>query len=165
MSNKIKKAYEDVINFLEANADKKVKSILPEVIEMCSAKAGGGGGSSTFHKNADGKVVAIQCYYHKKWMSPEAIEFGAKATSASGYNNMCREGVSKWTKQNNEAKKAREELLKAVGAGEVAADKVAGELEKIENARAVILPLEGDYQGFDTLEECLADNEKQGYAV
>ena len=38
----IKKVFQSVIAFLEANKDARVSKVLPEIMEMCSAKQGGG---------------------------------------------------------------------------------------------------------------------------
>ena len=61
----IKKAFQEVHNFLVANEDKKVKTVLEELTEMMSTK-GGGGGATSIHRDADGNVVAILDYYFKK---------------------------------------------------------------------------------------------------
>ena len=159
----IKKAYQEIVSFLEANRDEQVNEVIDTVIQMASAKTGGGGGkASTFHRNEAGDVVAIRCFYHQKWMSPLVVEFGKKASSASGYNSMCKDGVSKWTKQNREFKSAQQELLQRVMNGEVAQDEIADEMARLEEEKSRIIPLEGDYQGFDTLDECLADLEERG---
>lgn len=159
MPTKIKKAYGAIVALLEANLALTVEQILPEVIALASAKSAGGGGGkgSTFHRDEDGVVVAIFCYYHKAWMDPRVVEFGAKATSATGLNNMCKEGVSKWTKQNSAAKKAESELLGKVQTGEIAVTDIAAEQAKIAEAAGTVTPREDGY-GFETLEECLADS-------
>lgn len=158
----IKKAFTDLIDLLEANKDKRVSTILPDVIELASAKTGAGGGkASTFHRNEAGEVVAVRCFYHRLWMDPRVVDFGAKKTSASGLNSMCKEGVSNWTKQQAAAKKAESELLARVAAGEVKPADIAAEQERIAAAKAEVKPREDGY-GFETLEECLADSEARG---
>lgn len=152
----IKKAYVDLVNFLQENADKKVKTVIDEVIEMCSAKAGGGGGAaSTFVKEGD-EVVAVKCYYHGTWMDPRIIDFGAKANSATGLNNMCKAGVSKWTKQQRAFAKGKDSLLQRVTDGELKPEQIGAEMEALEAARGHVEPLAGNYQGFETAEDCLA---------
>lgn len=145
----IKKAYVEVVDFLEANEGAKVKTILDAVREMCSAKSGGGAsGGSTYIKDANGQVTHVFCYYHQKWEDVSAVEYGAKASSATGLNNMCKEGVSEWTKAVREAKKASEELLTKVASGEVAPTDIPAEQEKIELIRKTIKPRE-DGHGLD----------------
>lgn len=157
----IKKAYQSIVELLQANEDARVGDILPEVVELAAAKTGAGGGKATaFHRNEEGEVVAIKCYYHKLWMDPRVVEFGKKATSPTGMNNMCKDGVSKWTKQQREAKSAEAELLNRVAAGDLAVEDIAGEQERIAEEAQRIEPREDDY-GFETLEECLADSEER----
>ena len=164
----VKKAYVDLVAFLEENKDKKIKSVLPQILVMASAKSGGGGGgATTFHKDDKGNVVAVKCYYHGKWMSPNVVEFGAKASSPTGLNSMCKDGVSKWTKQQRDAKKAKDQLLSDVASGEVEASTLTKALEKIEKTRATIAPFDATDDvdagyGFETAEECVADNEARG---
>lgn len=154
----IKKAYVDIVDLLEANGDAQVSDILPEVIKLASAKTGSGGGKATvFHRDEDGDVVAIRCYYHKLWMDPRVVEFGKKATSPTGYNNMCKDGVSKWTKQQREAKQAEGTLLADVAAGELAVENIASAQEEIATNAARIEPREDGY-GFETVEECIEDS-------
>lgn len=158
----IKKAFQPIVELLQANEHLTVGEILPQVVGLASAKTGSGGGkATTFHRDEAGVVVAIKDYYFNKWMDPRVAEFGEKKTSASGYNSMSKEGTSNWTKQNNAAKKAKEELLTRVQSGEVAPDAITAEMEAIETARQAIVPREDGY-GFDTLEECLADSEARG---
>lgn len=149
----VKKAYVELVEFLNANQDKKVKSILPEIQEMCSAK-GAGGSATTFHKNENGEVVAIRCGYYGQWMPTSHVKFGAKAGSASGFNSMCAEGTNNYSKQNREFKAAKEELLQKVADGELAPENIGAELERLEAERKSIIPRK-DGIGFETLEECL----------
>ena len=154
MSN-IKKAHVEIVELLQANPEAVVSDILPEVIALASAKTGGGGGrATTFHKDDNGDVVAIKCYYFGTWMSPADVEFGKKASSATGYNSMCKEGVSKWTKQERVAKAAKEQLLVDVANGDVEASDLPRIMAEIEEARQVVIPREDGY-GYETLEELL----------
>ena len=155
MSN-IKKAYTDIVELLQANPDASVSAILPQVLELASAKSGGGGSrATTFHKNDEGVVIAIKCYYFGKWMSPLDMEFGKKASSATGFNSMCKEGVSHWTKQQRAYKQSQSTLLKDVADGTVAAEDLAAVMVELEEARDKVEPMSIDC-GHDTLEELLA---------
>lgn len=150
----IKKAYVELIAFLEANSNKKVSTILAEAKEMCEAKNSSMSDTgTTFLKDEDGEVTAIFCYYFKKWMPLCDVEFGAKKNTASGYNTMCKSGVSAWTKQQRVAKKAGEELLTKVGSGEIAVEDIKAEQAKIEETRKAIIDCEEI--NFDTSEEVL----------
>ena len=154
----IKKAFVDIVELLQANEDARVGDILPSVIELTQAKTGAGGGkASTFHRNEQGDVVAIKCYYHGLWMDPRVADFGKKATSPTGLNNLCKDGMSKWTKQQREAKATEAELLTRVAEGELAPEDIPAEQERIKEEAKRVEPRE-DVYGFETLEECLADS-------
>lgn len=148
----IKKAYQDIVSHLEANPDKKVKAVLQDIIEMASAKVGGGRNSDNVLRDADGNVIAVFCYYHKMYEPVADVEYGKKATSSTGLNSMCKEGTSHWTKQQREAKKAQEELLDKVMAGELAASDLEAARAEIDKTKKVVVPRE-DKIGFATLEE------------
>ena len=122
----IKKAYKEIVDLLENNRDTKVKHIIDQVIALASAKSSRSEGSS-YIKDAEGTPVAIFDYYFKRHMplvGDKAVEFGAKAKTATGFNTMCKEGVSHWTKQQKEAKNANTALLSKVASGEIAPDAI-----------------------------------------
>ena len=150
----IKKAYVAIVELLQANEDEAVSSILPQVIAIASAKAGGGGGATTSHKDEAGNVIAVRCFYFGKWMDPAEVEFGKKASSSTGLNSMCKEGVSLWTKQQRAAKAAKEQLLTDVAAGIVESSDLTTLLQDIEDERNLVAEFEG--VAYDTLEELLA---------
>lgn len=158
----IKKAYAAIAELLQANTSALVSDILPEALSLMTAKTGGGGShATTFHRDEAGNVVAVRCYYHGLWMDPRVAEFGAKATSATGLNSMCKDGVSKWTKQQRDLKKGRDELLAAVANGDVQASDIPAKMEELEEAAKAVIPREDGY-GFETLEECLEDSAARG---
>lgn len=147
----VKKAYVEIVALLEANANKKVSTMLPQIIELCQSK--GSGVTNTVLKDDAGDVVAVFCYYHKKWELIDECEYGAKKSTASGLNTMCKEGVSAWTKQQRIAKTVTASLLSRVECGELAVCELAFERKHIETQRTVVVPrLDG--LGFDTAEEC-----------
>lgn len=158
----IKKAFAPIMSVLSAAlaAGTVAQEVHDEVLGLASAKSGAGGGkATTFHRTEDGRVVAVFCYYFKRWFNVIDMEFGEKKSSASGLNSMCKQGMSLWTKQNNAAKKAQQDLLTKVGSGEIAADEIPAALEAINEEAKSVKPVEGEYQGFETLEDCLADLE------
>lgn len=150
--SKVKKAFISLIDYLEANKDSKVKTILEGAIDIASAKSGGAAGGGTFLKDKDGNVVAIFCYYHKKWEDPRAeinstvnpnhCDYGIKSTSPTGLSNMCKEGTSAWTKQHREAKKGNEELLTKVASGDIQPGDIIAHQEDIAAKRDVIITRE-----------------------
>lgn len=159
----IKKAFQPIMVVLAAavTAGTTTQETYDECLALTVAKVGAGGGkASNFHKDEAGVVVAVKCYYHKLWMDPRVAEFGNKASSASGLNSMCKDGVSKWTKAQAEAKKQSAAILDKVTAGELKPKNIPEEQERIAAEAATILPREDGY-GFATLEECLADSAKR----
>lgn len=145
----VKKAYLPIVELLESNKQKQVSAILPQVMELAAAKTGGGGrASNTVHLNDKGEVTHIFCYYHKKWEAIKDVEFGKKASAPSGYSNMCKEGTAAWTKQQRDAKKAKDDLLTAVGSGEVKTGDIKVKMDIIEKERQKITPRE-DGHGLD----------------
>jgi hypothetical protein len=146
----IKKAYADIISYLEANMEQTVADVLPTVVSMASAKVGGGKSSSNHAVDADGNPIYIFCYYHKKWEPLAEIEYGTKKGTSTGFNTMCKEGVSQWTRQNNAAKQAAANLLKQVANGEVSPAEIPAKQAEIEAERAQILPHSSGI-GFDEL--------------
>lgn len=135
----VKKAYIDIVELLEANSNKKVSTILPQILEMVTSKSTSGVGK-TFKTDDEGNVTHIFCYYHKQWEAIDVAEYGKKKHSASGFNTMCKEGVSHWTKANRMATIAKESVLAQVASGELSGEDVAHELALIEEAKGEITP-------------------------
>ena len=139
-----------------AEAGRKVQTVLDEIqpLFMTKGKSAGGNTNRSIATLRDGKgdVVAIRCYYFKKWMpliGEHAVEFGAKASSATGFNSMCREGVNLWTKQQRDAKLAQEGLLAKIESGELAPEDIKDAREAIDAERNTI---EETDLGFDELD-------------
>jgi len=122
----IKKSFVELIDLLESNKDKKVSAILPQILELATSKKQ----SQTFKVDDKGNITEIFCWYHKDW-EPVAW-YGKKASSHTGFNTMCKQGVNQWTKQQVESKTARMNLLNDVAEGKVAIDEIQKHLEQIE---------------------------------
>ena len=144
----VKKQYEEIHALLEANTNKKVSTIMPQLIELMQRKNNSSGQANTFIRDDEGNVVAIYCYYHKQWELLSECEYGKKATSATGYNTMCKEGVSKWTKQQRVKKQAEAGLLDRVIAGELSTDDIPNEQVRLAEEAKIIVPRE-DGHGTD----------------
>lgn len=160
----IKKAYADIVAFLEENQDKKVRAVLEDVKNMASAKVAREGGS-TFLKDIAGNTVAILDYYFKRWMpivGEKAVEFGVKKNTATGFNTMSKAGTSAWTKQQREAKQAEQNLLAEVSAGNIKPSDIPAKQAEIETARKSI---EATELGFETKEQVLAYLAENGVQV
>lgn len=154
----IKKAYVELIAFLEENKTKKVSSIIEELRVMCEAKnASSSDTGTTFLKDDEGVVIAIYCYYHKCWEPLSHVEYGAKKGTASGYNTMCKEGVSCWTKQQRIAKQSKELLLDKLSSGELELIDLQHAQDEIEVKRKEIVASTHDFcfSNVDTLNEWL----------
>lgn len=129
----IKKDFQVIVEFLEANQNKKVATIIEQLREMCSQA-----NTVAFKKDEDGNVTEVFCYYHKVWEKVSEHEYGKKASNkATGLNTMCKKGLNQWTKQQSTAKKAKEQLLARVASGEEL--DIRAELEAIEVARRQII--------------------------
>ena len=161
----IKKAFTEINNLLAANMDSTVEEIYEQAVELMSAKSGGGG-AAAYVKDDAGNVVGLHCSYHKLWFKPAIgeteeeiaeqvaeglVEFGAKKSTASGFNNFSKDGMSKWTKQLSVFKKGKEELLQKVMDGELEREDIAPRLADLEAAREEIVPME-DVIGYETAE-------------
>ena len=130
----IKKQFVELVALLENSKDKKVSSILSQVIEMAESKKR----DSTVIYNDDKSVKAIFCFYHKQWELIIETAYGSKASSASKLNTMCKIGVSKWTKQQSDAKKAKGQILDDVASGKIDPSEIKIKLDEVEVTRNLI---------------------------
>lgn len=148
----IKKQFEEIYAFLEANKTKKVSSIFNDLLELMSAKSGGSDIGKTFLKDSEGNTYAVYCYYHKKWELTNVADYGVKVNTATGLNTMCKEGVSSWSKQQRIYKKRNEELLQLVAKGELSAEELPKLMADAEELRKAI-EVRSDEHGFENVEE------------
>ena len=130
----IKKQYEAIYALLEENQNRKVSTIMPQLVEMMTAKQA----QRNFVTNEEGEVTHIFCYYHKKWESVE--HYGLKKSSASGFNSMCKEGVNQWTKQNKAKKAIDAKVLELVVSGEIEASQIDETKHAMLQELEVIIP-------------------------
>lgn len=140
----VKKAYVELIDFLKANENKKIASIMPQLLELVSSKQA----TKNFITNEAGEVTHIYCYYHKKWEALSECEYGAKKHSPSGFNSMCKEGVNQWTKQQRVARQQEGELLMKLQDGTLAPSGIEAERERIQADKDAIIP-RADGKGTD----------------
>lgn len=159
MSN-IKKQYEELHALLVANSNKKVTTLMPQLIELMERKNNASGHSSTFIKDDDGNTIAVFCYYHKKWELVSQVEYGSKKGTATGLNTMCKEGVSNWTKQQRVKKQAEAGLLAKVASGELMVGDIPAEQERLAiEAQAIVDREDGHgYLSADEAQEVHANN-------
>ena len=149
----IKSEFQALVSFLQENQTKKVATILPTILEMAQKRKQ----ETNFYKDASGQTIAMRCYYFKVWFKLSEVEWSTKANTASGYNQMCKAGLSAWTKQQRNADKARANLLSEVTTGKLMPQDIPARELEIESTRTAIdmglVPTENYYQ---TLEDLLA---------
>lgn len=142
----MKKQFAEIYAVLEANQNKKVSTIMPELIELMARKNNASGQANTFIKNEAGEVTHIFCYYHKLWEEVANVEYGSKANTATGLNTMCKEGVSNWTKQQRVKKQKEAALLSKVATGEIAVEDIGTIQAELQEEAKIIIP-RADGQG------------------
>jgi hypothetical protein len=105
---KVKKSFEELYNILKANKDKKVSSVLEQLMPLLESKSV----EQPYILNKDGELLAIKDSYFKVWILKSENEIGKKIHSPTGYNSFCKTGINAWTKRNAKAKllKAEQEL-------------------------------------------------------
>lgn len=157
----IKKDYEPVMALfktaIEIASQNKVKKSTIELmqaeynkaLELTASKNSNGSGSKSTAYWQDGKLVAVFCYYHKKWELVDHIEYGKKAGTKTGLNTMCKEGTSAWTRQNRQKQKHQDDMMKKLLAKEITA-------EEVTPYNATIEPHGDEDHSFDTLEQLQA---------
>ena len=152
----IKKTFIAIIAFLEANVDATVSDILDGAKQLASAKtrSTGTGAAATSIRNEDGVVTHVFCYYHKQWEPVKEVPYGAKASSNTKLNSMCKEGVTAWTKQQKTAKNAKAQLLDDVEAGTLQASDITTKREEIDTTAKEINPISSGI-GFDNQEDAM----------
>lgn len=146
----IKKDFVELHAILAENSNKKVSTILPQLVELMSRKNNASGQANTFIKDDDGNTIAIYCYYHKKWELLSQCDYGSKQGTATGFNTMCKEGVSKWTKQQRVKKQAEANLLTQVASKELDVEDIPTKQLEIAEEAKLILPRE-DGHGEDDI--------------
>lgn len=132
----IKKQFEEIYALLEANQNKKVSTILPELQELMTANKR----STNFKKDEDGNVTHVFCYYHKEWEDVTECEYGNKANTATGLTSMCKVGISQWNKQQKEKKKSQANLINQLANGELSIEDLPEAQSQIEEQASIIVP-------------------------
>jgi len=146
----VKKQFEELYTLLVDNKNKKVSTVLPQLIELMAKKNNASGKAQTFIKDEDGNVTHVYCYYHKKWEDVTVAEYGSKKGTATGLNTMCKEGVSNWTKQQRVKKQAEAELITKVVNGELLPEDLKSVQDQLIEDSKIIVP-RADGHGTDEL--------------
>lgn len=117
----IKKSFQEMVSFLESNQDKQVSEILEKIYELSEGQER----SKCFIKDKDGNVIAIFCYFHKRWEFIHVVEYGSKASNkATLLNTMCKIGVSGWTKTQKHLNELPNAILEMVMGGKLQSDEI-----------------------------------------
>lgn len=167
MSNDtIKKDYQAVMSlFAQAIETLKTNKVKKSVIEEVTAtytealyitsskKSNGSGSNSTAYFDEDRNLVAVFCYYHKRWELVSSIAYGSKAGTKTGLNTMCKEGTSAWTKNNRALQKQKDALTQQMLKGELAHEDFKA---KYENIHFDIEPHSNEEHSFATLDDLKA---------
>lgn len=140
----IKTQYQELYTLLETSKNKKVSTVLPELIKLMESKVA----SKTFITDAEGNVVAVYCYYHKQWELVEHVPYGAKKHSKSGLNTMCKAGVNQWTKQQKEFKATQLSILDKLTDNELTSEEAKSYLETAEELKSAIVPIDSGYNEY-----------------
>lgn len=162
MSN-VKKAFQPIVDVLEANKDAKVSQILGQILELAAAKVNRTSGEVAVY-DTKGKVVALYDYFLKRWMpvvGTKAVEFAPKAGTTTGFQGMSKVGMSLWTSQQRVAKQNELNILKQVSKGELPVDQIEAKQAEIEAARKATPTVDAQGNpitnyGFGTMEELIA---------
>jgi hypothetical protein len=167
MQDTIKKDYQAVMSLFAQTieiltANKVKKAVIEEVkakydeatFLTASKKSNGSGSNSTAYFDPQTKeLVAVFCYYHKKWELVANIEYGKKAGTKTGLNTMCKEGTSAWTKNNRKLQKAKDELTQQLLQGKLTQEQFTAQYNDISFG---IEPHSDEEHSFATLDELLA---------
>ncbi len=135
----VKKIYLEIVKLMENNLDKKVEDILPALMELASKSRAD---ETAFYHPETGKLLAIYCYYHKRWEQVSVHEYGVKRSTKTGLNTMCKEGNRMWNKQYKDSRYREAELLVGLYDGTLKVTDIGQIRHDIETAKFTIKPSE-----------------------
>lgn len=156
----VKKAFQNIVSFLEANKTKKVSEVLENIYSLSSAKNGSSKGT-TYLADDKNTIVAIHCWYFKRWMpliGSKLVKFGQKKGTSTGFNTMSLKGSSLWSKQNSAFKKDTTALLDQLTAKTLKVEDIPAAKEKIKLAKDKIEFTELGFKTKDEVIKYLAQN-------
>lgn len=149
----IKTQFVTLHNLIKENEGKK---LTPKLIAKFEALMESKVMAKTFKKDDEGNVTHIFCYYHKEWEEVANVPYGKKASTSHGFNTMCKQGVSNWTKQQRVMKAEKAQLLDDVANEVVPSSDLAQTLKEIEERAKTITP----YEVVQTHDEQVAELEE-----
>jgi len=151
----IKKDLQPLHNYLQSLENKKLTAKLINDIatQFLATKNNNGSGSrTTAYYDSNRNLVAVYCYYHKRWELVEHIAYGQKSGTKTGLNTMCKEGVSMWTKGNRAKVKAKDDLLALFTAGSIPSEDFKAQLAALDTD-STPEPHSDEEHSFATIEE------------
>jgi hypothetical protein len=151
----IKKDMQPLFDHLQSLSGKKLTDKLIQSIAeqyLATKNSNGSGSRTTAYYDDNRDLVAVFCYYHKKWELVSSIEYGKKAGTKTGLNTMCKEGVSAWTKANRSKVKAKYDLLAQYTAGSIDSEAFKTALQALDEP-SIIEPHSDEEHSFATIEE------------
>jgi len=131
----IKKGYLEVYDILVKNEDKKISSIMNQLIPIMESQQR----DKNHFENRYG--LWVFCYYHKEWELTTQVEYGRKVNTATGLNSMCKVGTNQWTKQQREFKRDKANLLEQVAEGNLAIEDINDKIAELEETKYRIVSL------------------------
>lgn len=155
--NDIKKGLIELVKLVEARKGKIIDDkFIEDFRYYCVSKKK----SSVILLDND-NIVGKFCWYHKKWELFKDNEFGIKSGDPSGFNSMCKSGVSSWTRSQLAIKKLDAEALKKVKSGKLKIN----DIEKFvnnETEKLKVIEYPDKYKGYDDKVKALKEvkNEK-----
>jgi hypothetical protein len=164
--SEIKKAYVGIVEFLKANDQKKVSTVLPHVITMCTARRTAS--ANTFIKDTTGKVVAVLDSFYKKWMplvGEQAVEFGVKAGTTTGLSDKCKDGNNEWTRLNRIRKNSIASMLDDLKSGDLEPAGISDREVEIQKTFEDAIAASVTEKGFDDKEDVIEYLEGEGYEL
>jgi hypothetical protein len=161
-AQEVRKTFVPMIDFLNANANKRVSTLLPTLLEMASSRTAQN--DHVFYDAITGEVYAVLCYYHQKYeivgTEKGQADYGNKAGSVTGLNNQCKEGTNAYSKRNREYKAANTELMNQLLSGKLTGEEGPAQKAAIDAAFLVVIPRE-DKVGFASKDELHAGAGKE----
>ncbi len=128
----IKKDFIELVSFLEENKEKKVKTILPTIINMVEAKRGRTPSPECW---VDDTLIGKYCTYHDKWEPISQF----RQDNEGKYPSVCLFGSRARAKAAAAKKASEAALLEKVVSGEVSVEDLPAEKAAIDEQAATVV--------------------------
>lgn len=143
----VKKAFMPIAELLEEalelNPLVQLSDMMPELMKLMVTKVN----KCSHREDDEGNVTHVFCYYHKEWEDITEHAYGPKASNkTTGLNTMCKVGSNQWTKQQRDAKKAKELLIDGISEGAIEPSELKDALADIERQRQAVIAISGSIE-------------------